>query len=159
MRPKPVTNGTSKKPTTAVEGNTVGLLAPDETDARQKWTHLAAPAFSELALDDQRRGSVLSQKSTSSDVVGQHTVEVTTPGEDDAGGEDGLTAARTDSYTRSAIPFLPLPAAVTCFLMNTLLPGTGTYRSQALFCSRTYRSQALFCSRTYRSQALFCSRT
>jgi len=33
------------------------------------------------------------------------------------------------SYMRAAIPYLPVPLAITCLVMNVILPGSGLLRN------------------------------
>ncbi|CAD5121323.1 DgyrCDS9850 [Dimorphilus gyrociliatus] len=49
--------------------------------------------------------------------------------------EKGKTITNTDSYIRTAIPYLPQSLAILCLILNILLPGSGTILSGlCLFC-------------------------
>ncbi|KAI0229729.1 hypothetical protein LSAT2_019835 [Lamellibrachia satsuma] len=92
--------------------------------------------------DDRRRSSVASQMSWASQhrdstrsgdsrisQVDLANLQNATAQDGDDKKDKSQTTGSTDSYTRSAIPYMPLPVAIVCFLLNMFIPGAGTMLS------------------------------
>jgi hypothetical protein len=76
---------------------------------------------SRLSVTSARRGSMESRRSV--DIRGGllNATVINPPGDD----KPKSVVASDESYIQSAIPVLPLPAAVMCLLLNILIPGMG----------------------------------
>lgn len=45
--------------------------------------------------------------------------------EDDEGDDEGAPTASSNTYIKSAIPYLPRRVAILCLMLNIIIPGTG----------------------------------
>ncbi|OAF66106.1 hypothetical protein A3Q56_06187 [Intoshia linei] len=111
----------------------------DNIDDR-RISNVSVLSASENVISSERRGSTLSVESRIGQSTSNINEQINMPGSDSEVNEEIIDSIRNEKLMVRAIPYMSLPMASIFFILNVIIPGSGTIACGiSLFCCGTVR--------------------